>query len=410
MAQTNKKPSEKFSPVLRFAVCSDIHIKEPGDKACEKFIKCLRTANAAAEQDAFHPNLDALIVAGDTANSGTKEQFDAFFDILAAEKKEETEFWGILAKYHDCGQGRNALEKFSDRTGKPCDWHSVINGFHFIGISVCRNETVFHYSEVQKQWLDREIAGACEDTPDKPVFVIQHEHVRDTVFGSTLFDGWGEIYFTDILKKYPRVIHISGHSHYPAADPRAIWQGDFTALNDGGLSFFEFTFDNQRKYRPADADSMAQFLLIEADQNNTVRVCVYDLFENTIRAEYLLPYPCDPSAFPYGTEVRAARSAAPVFAGKTASAERTENGCILSFAPASTGDDDAVFLYRLTVSDKCGKTVLTDKCLSDYYNSSIPGNVTFSVSLPHGHYRAELTAESVWGRVSKHNEITFDIF
>ncbi|MCQ2461930.1 MAG: metallophosphoesterase [Clostridia bacterium] len=88
------------------------------------------------------------------------------------------------------------------------------------------------------------------DSPEKPVFVLQHEHIRDTVYGSYTLDGRGEIYFTDIIKKYPNVFHISGHSHYPASDPRVLRQGDFTALNVGGLSYYEFTFDRERKYHP----------------------------------------------------------------------------------------------------------------------------------------------------------------
>ena len=103
-----------------------------------------------------------------------------------------------------------------------------------------------NYTEMAYEILDlcpTDISAAVEADPEKPVFVFQHEHVRDTVYGSSKSDGWGLETFTEVLSKYPQVVHISGHSHFPANDPRAIWQGNFTAVNDGGLGYFELAVD-----------------------------------------------------------------------------------------------------------------------------------------------------------------------
>ena len=88
-------------------------------------------------------------------------------------------------------------------------------------------------------WAKEELKKAAEDDPTKPIFVQQHYHITNTVYGSDL---WGTDVFTSILNKYPQVIDFSGHSHYPINDPRSIWQGRFTALGCGTLAYFELEF------------------------------------------------------------------------------------------------------------------------------------------------------------------------
>ena len=63
-----------------------------------------------------------------------------------------------------------------------------------------------------------------------------HHAVKGTVYGSEL---WYTNDLDGILEEYEQVVHFSGHSHFPINDPRSIWQGDFTALNTGTLSYAE---------------------------------------------------------------------------------------------------------------------------------------------------------------------------
>lgn len=390
-----------FVPVLRFAVSSDAHIKQKGDVRCARVKRLIKKSYETAAENEKYAALDAFIMVGDTANSGLFEQFDAFFKIINGELKEDTRFLSVMAKYHDCGQGREKdLNYFKKLSGLETDFHTVINGFHFIGISVCPDEGVFHYSDEQTAWLEEEIEKAVCDGPEKPVFVLQHEHVRHTVYGSYALDGWGEIYFSDILKKYPNVFHISGHSHYPASDPRALWQGEFTALNVGGLSYYEFTFDGERKYHPENSESMAQGALIEVSAENTVRVRILDLNENKTVKEYFIEHPAEPALFTYTNEKRM-HAASPAFPENAKiSCEKTENGYAFTFPPAICGTDDAVFLYRYTVTDSEGGETVGGKILSDYYYRSTPQPVRIEAPLPDGEYGFCVTAVSVWGKTS----------
>ena len=50
----------------------------------------------------------------------------------------------------------------------------------------------------------------------------------------------------NILKEYPQAVVFTGHSHYCMSDERAIMQKDFTVINTGTTSYFDFDwFDNE---------------------------------------------------------------------------------------------------------------------------------------------------------------------
>ena len=207
-----KAVSDDFVPVLRFMAASDIHIHDLGDKKCMRLIKGIRSAYKIAESDPDYTALDAVCLTGDVTDNGRKDQYLALASILRNEIKGKTQPMIVQAKSHDCNTlGREALDYLSGITGQPNDYHYTVNGFHFIGTSASHDPDV-HYDDKQLSRLDELLSAATAEDPDKPVFVFQHEHIKDTVFGSYDEDGWGVNYFNDILNKYPQVIDISGHS------------------------------------------------------------------------------------------------------------------------------------------------------------------------------------------------------
>ena len=401
---------DDFVPVVRFVVSSDSHVKYIGDKACNRLSTMIKTAYSIAEADESYNKLDAVVMVGDLTNKGSKDQYVGFYSAIKSAIKGDTRFIGVVAKSHDCnGMGRDALEYYTSLTGLPTDSHTVINGFHFIGISASKNKDV-HYSPEQIEWLDREIAFAVASDPSKPVFVFQHEHIYNTVYGSYPDDGWGMKDFTDVLSKYAQVIDISGHSHYPANDPRAIWQGDFTAINDGGLAYYEFTFEGQHSYHPENSKDMAQCLLVEVNAENSVRVRVLDLTADTVAAEYFIETPSDKTVFTYSQEKRKAEAKAPVF-GEEAKLSAAVKGKKVTLAvnPAEAEKDDKVFLYRFNIKNSAGETVVNEAILSDYYYSLTPQAVSFETKVSKGTYTAEVTAEDVWGKESNPLTVQFEI-
>lgn len=388
---------DNFVPVLRFVVSSDSHIKKYGDAGCQRVMKMIETGYAAAEADSNYSRLDAAVLVGDTTNFGLPTAFAALKKSVDTVLRDETDFLCVAAKNHDGYLGRISRAYAFGISGDKADFHKVINGYHFIGLSAANNIFV-HYSKHQIKWLDKQLAVAVADDPTKPIFVFQHEHIRNTVYGSYDEDGWGVDFLTETLNKYPQVIDISGHSHYPANDPRSIYQDVFTAINDGGLAYYEFTVDGHNSQHPEPSDNMAHMLLIEVDAQNRVKVRVCDMNADAVLAEYLIDNVTEPKKTKYNQDVRRAASTAPVFDSKpVASINGSDTSVTVKAAKA--GKDDVVFIYRFELTDKSGNVVSSQKRLGDYYKNAVPTDITFSVSnLEAGTYTAKITAENAWGK------------
>ena len=388
-----------FETALRFVVSSDSHVKKYGDIGCQRIMKMIKTGYAAAEADANHNTLDAAVLVGDITNTGWPHTFWSVGASINKVLKEETDMLAVAAKNHDSYLGRISRCYVSGLSGDSADFHKIINGYHFIGLSASPT-SIIHYTNAQLKWLDAQLAAAVADDPAKPVFVFQHEHIYDTVYGSYPEDTWGVEFFTDILSKYPQVIDISGHSHYPANDPRAIWQGAFTAINDGGLAYYEFTIDGAKSQHPESSDNMAHCLLVEVDTNQNVKVRVCDLNANAVLAEYLIDNVADPVKTKYAPETRKAESKAPEFTAEP-SCDLSGNTAAITVPAAKTEEDDVVFIYRAVIRDENGAVLKSFRKLGQYYKGIADGNTVFSYTFENaGNYTVSCIAEDAWGHVT----------
>lgn len=399
------KPDD-FIPVMRFVATSDTHIETIGDKGCKRISALMKTAYAISDADEDYKNLDAVVFSGDITDHGLKDSFYAFAAVTDYEFREGTERLAVVAKAHDSYTFfNNSLKVFTGITGQEPDFHRVIGGFHFIGVS--RSETLEHYSEKQVKWLDENIAAAVKEDPEKPVFVFQHEHVKNTVYGSSETDGWGLDVFTEVLSKYPQVVHISGHSHFPANDPRAVWQGNFTAINDGGLAYFELAVDGKNGQFPDDRDRMSQSLIIEVDADNRVLVKVLDVEAGKIMREFLIDNITEENKTKYSFEARKEKSSAPVFP-EDAALSYEKKGALnyITVPQAMVSEDNEVFVYRISVLNEKGKTVYEAWEFSQYFFSDKPDSITFDGFMTLcKNFTVKVCAEDVWGNRSEPLEI-----
>lgn len=399
-------PQDDFVPVMRFVATSDTHISTLGDEGCERLSAMMKTAYAISEADEDYKNLDAVVFSGDITDNGFLSSFLSFAAVSDLEIREGTERLAVVSKAHDSYTFQNgSLNVYTALTGQETDFHRVINGFHFIGIS--RSDSLKHYTDEQVKWLDENIAEAVAADPEKPVFVFQHEHVRDTVYGSSKSDGWGLETFTEVLKKYTQVVHISGHSHFPANDPRAIWQGEFTAINDGGLAYFELAVDGKNGQFPEEKDRMTQALIIEVDADNRVLVKVLDVNEGTIMREFLIDNITEENKEKYSFETRKEAASAPVFdEDAVLSYEKKGLKHYITVPQAKVSEDNEVFVYRIYVINEKGKTVHEDWAFSDYFFSDKPESITFDGFITlNKSFTVKVCAEDVWGNTSDYLEI-----
>ena len=407
---TDKKPvfgcadDAGFVPVIRFAVASDTHVHERGDIFTERIKKMLSIAYAEADSDDRYSCLDALFVAGDMTDNGRPDQFDAFWAAVSSSLRPCTAFFGMTARAHD-GWTMDRVqthEYYRSLTGRDPDFHAVINGFHFIGLSSSDDSSVY-YDGGQIAWLREQFASAVREDPLRPVFFFHHEHIRDTVYGSTVFDGWGVDFFDGVLADFPQVVDFSGHSHYPLNDPRSLWQGVFTAVGTGALNYAEFTVDDERVVHPEGHRDAAAFWLVEADRDCRLRLRGFFIPDGKLLVEYVLDDPADGNNRPFTPEKRAAASVPPVFPdGASIVAVSEGKKIVLSIPAALSRDGMPVFLYRARAFDKDGAEAASSRVISEYYLGR--EDKALSVALEPetgGTYDIAVTAETAYGRVSE---------
>jgi 3',5'-cyclic AMP phosphodiesterase CpdA len=398
------KDDDAFDPVLRFVIASDTHIEAIGDVRCHRIQKILSLAYNDARQNKSYQKLDAAVFAGDVTDDGRYDEYVGFrAAVESALKKGETKFLAVLAaKSHDGkAHGKEALSVYESLSGMDSDFHEVINGFHFIGLSSSVNPDDL-YSDYQRDWLREQLDAAVADDPDKPIFVTHHEHVRDTVYGSTDEDGWGVDYFKDIFEQYPQIIHFSGHSHYPLNDPRSIWQGAFTALGTGAVYYAELTVDGENCVHPEHNHRIAQAWIVEVNARNEVRLRGFDALSGTMLCKYTLRDIANASTRAYTPQQQKDASSAPAFAQDAAiRVRKTLGGKVKVTVPAAESTDgNIIFIYRITVMDASGSIVDEQKLVNDYWLANSYKQIGFTVEADSG-CTVCVIAENAYGMQSE---------
>ncbi|MBQ6267263.1 MAG: metallophosphoesterase [Clostridia bacterium] len=393
--------SAAFRPVLRFAVATDPHIRAPQDPRLDRVRAVFDCAYAAAQADDAYPALDAVVFTGDLADNGTPEQFELFRMAVTDARRAGTAVLAVVAKNHDGWTfGKRSRATLEAMLGQTADFHRVLRGFHFIGLSTSENEEEY-YSDAQRDWLAQQLADAAAADADRPIFVFHHEHVKETVYGSSAFDGWGHDFFIGPLTPYPQVVDFSGHSHYPLNDPRSLWQGAFTAVGAGSLSYAEFTANGERKLHPPGHEEIAQFWLVEVDAAHTLRLRGFDAFSGRQLCVYTLSQLADASQRQYTPAQREAGAAPPVFpAGAAVTVAREGAQCRVTLPAAQPTDDGVVFLYRLAVTDAAGVCVEQQRVIAPYWLGDLPQTVGFLLQTAPPGATVAVTAENAYGQPS----------
>ena len=402
-----------FVPVIRFIASSDTHVRDDSDTNANRIRMMLEETYVISDGDSVYNALDAFIVAGDLTNDGTESEFNKFWNAVSSTKREDTQFMGVVPKNHD-GWTMNRKDMrncYSSITGEEPDFHKVINGFHFIGISASPLDGV-QYSDSQLKWLKAQLKEAVKDTPDKPVFFIHHEHNRNTVYGSSTYDGWGITRFKSILKNYPQVVDFSGHSHYPLNDPRSIWQGKYTCIGTGAIYYSEFTIDEMRAYDPPGCYDTATYWIVEVNAEGDLHLRGRDINADEQLCEYYISNPADKSNREYTPAKQKAASSAPAFAdGAGLEIENLGGGKAKVSAPAAQSTDGKpVVLYRIAVKNQFGVTIEKKWVLPKYYEANTPDTVEFELeNLANGNLEISVVAENAYGMQSSPLRLKLDV-
>lgn len=379
--------SDYFSPVLRFAVATDTHIGD-GTSAyqVEKLRKFYNAVYAyAAKQE--NTALDAILFSGDCTNRGSTPALEMFFEIADEYSRPGTQIRAVMGNHEFYDDRWTAVDRFLAASGySSADHDLVIGGYHFLLLSPSPDAGV-HYNADKQEWLDEKlaIAVAADPTGKKPIFVVQHVPPVGTVYTADEEEGTHSL--DRILKKYPQVIDISGHTHSPHNDPRSIWQGEYTAVNVGSMAYYggglagicdKYVYPTDKHGgnnafipgRVASYDA-AECLIFEVDARNAIRITGLDVESEQVNCEFLLRSVGDPSKFIY-TENRTDKTAVPSFGvGSSIAARRITPSRIDLAVPQA---DQGVYVqhYRFELFDNNGNKLDTAYALSDRFYTPVP--------------------------------------
>ncbi len=395
-----KQPPESpddFTPILRFAVCSDVHLDgEEDQQNAKEFRELFAQCYEYSENHESYNSLDAVIVCGDMTEWGREKEYEMFRRIIDEECLDSTEMLVCMGNHEFIEEreteGVDAFVNYKKYVSEQPDTHTVINGYHFIGLSYSDKDENFGD---KTKWLDAEIKKAVADTGDKPVFVFQHPHPTLTVYGSI---NWSDISIKTVLAKYPQVVDFSGHSHYNAADPRSIWQGAFTAIGTGAIT----GLIGNNNYLDGDAGTTipsASYYIVEVDAEGNIRLRLFDAYNNIFYPEgdRYLEKPSDKRNHAYTWGNQKSLDTVPSFPeGAEITATVNENGeTVISF-PDAKGYYD-VQSYTVTVT-KGLKTVYSKTILSDYVHAIDDGKEINLGVLEGGSYKVKVVPMSPYSK------------
>ena len=388
-------------PRLKFGVIADPHLGT----------KWMMGINAPATEKALRDfreqRVDAVAVVGDFSNGGTIAEweefaniwYDVFPDDCGADGKKVEKLF--VTGNHDiaCWKPPEKQDPATHVAPKIAEhwkrlfheeyapaWRKEVKGFQFTGI----NWGLYPKSEIndayRREILEPHLKEAMTHTkPGAPVFHLQHAPNSNTSYCSGK-KGYGTA--EQLFGDDERAFVISGHVHKPLTHPRSLWQGGYTALSAGVITWTSFPPFGWPKELPGGAAyAKSQCTISVYDHEIEIeRTSVWtgDLLGETWR----IPLPLDKATFPYTTEKTAARASAPAFpAGATVVANvgmgenvfwkvppnmkavQGNGGIVLTFPAAEPrGVDDMVMCYEAVARrEDDGSTIAQRKFYTEFF-------------------------------------------
>ena len=238
---------------VEFQMLSDIHITEDGAGgdvrlANTHFMQMLSDVKANS------PESIGIFVNGDIADSGHKNEYEKMYSMYT-----EAAAGGSLPEIHMSignhdwmqgnpdGQFQKYAAKFNTSLTKQPEkvyYDEEVGGYHFIYLGGESSGTYASLSAAQLEWLEGRLAEITKENPRKPVFILLHQPLENTVAGTLPGQGWhgvnDEQALKDILKKYDQAIIFGGHSHWELESEMNMYPADetmCTAVNTASLGY-----------------------------------------------------------------------------------------------------------------------------------------------------------------------------
>ena len=370
--------ARKTDAKLSFGVLSDIHLAANNDATMD--VSASQVNNLKSAFNYFdQAGVDAIVVPGDVANGGLKKElqtfmntfFEVFPNYIAADGRKVELV--IITGNHDAegyeSYATGYKKQFADDDAykaacingdHEANWKAIVGeDYRTLSIRKIRgyNFITYQYENAYLPELPGFLSGLSgEMSGNKPFFVIQHPHPKDTCFGSW---AWGHDggFTTKALTAYPSAVIFSGHAHYTFTDERAIWQnGSFTSVGMPSFYSASFTtdeFKNNGGIKNSDTDYGCKQAMLVSVYDDRIVYRRHDVLNSRDVGDDWVQYLSDHNAF--SISARATASKAPAF---VTGAALSVSGSTVT-VPACVADKDArVYFYEIEVSVNGGEASL----------------------------------------------------
>lgn len=386
--------TQTFEGYPHFIVMSDLHF---GDgNATERVTRSLQNL---LSQDS---EIDAIIVNGDLTNSGAPEQYEQFKSVLEDENivPSYIERHYIMGNHEWYASGDPLANYLT--LGHDHNKYFEIKGYPFIYVGMSGGGEQ-DYSEEAYEFLRTSLKDASEKYAGKPIFVFTHIPVYGTTHGSTATDGeWGNKTFKSIFDAYPQIIHFCGHTHFSLRDPKALWQGEFTSIDEGGNNYCYLTpgidVDGST---PNGVNEVQEGVIVAVEDLTNVNIRRFDSRrDEEIEPSWNISAPYDGTNMEYASYTG---GDAPYFENTEITTEEGATGERKITFPQAI-DDDVVLYYHVSVKNSNGEVLGEgNRCSSFYLGSDMPETRTITIDgLPDGFdMYAEVIAYDPYGNASE---------
>jgi hypothetical protein len=287
--------------------------------------------------------------------------------------------------------------------------HYIINNYNFI---IWSNDNYDHNEFAIKDfsWIKLKIEEARRNKYKEgdPIFVVTHIPPKNTVYGSESI--WGSQAIFNVLKDYPEVICISGHSHYSLKNIKSIWQKEFTVINTQSISYVDLDsiYQNAMDIRLTSDKNDSMGLIAHLSKENIIFDRIEFVTEEIMEEKWKIDFPINISNFEYTFEKRN-KKIKPFFSDKSEikvlkEVVNDESKFYIEFNAAS--HEDYIYCYKIILKE-INKTNEIKQYLyySDYYKNKKFRDNIMKFELPKGlnnnQYNIEIYAIDSFNNISE---------
>ncbi len=234
---------------IEFQLISDIHIR-----AEDNHVHNIHFNQMLADVRKNSPDSIGIFVNGDITDNGQRVQYEKLVSMYnTANSDGDLPNVHISIGNHDWYAGNigNRFQQYVKKLNgsllqqpRKVYYHEEVAGYNFIFLGGENSGHEANLSKTQLKWFDDLMKDLTQKDPEKPVFVLLHQPLKDTVAGTLPGHGWhgvkDEQNLRDVLKKYDQIIIAGGHSHWELNSEANMYPGDdnmSVAVNTASVAY-----------------------------------------------------------------------------------------------------------------------------------------------------------------------------